>query len=668
MAGKSAVMAGFRPRPALCGSGPLQCPRRAQAVKDSRGKGRRTENIRAYILSIRKQPRYSRLLPLLVFLAPLIVYSVTLTAGFVYDDNVQVLTNPWIRDPGRIPELFVSSTMSFLRGQTANTYRPVFYIIYMAEYRLFGLSPWGWHLVNLLLHSLNALVVYRLAALLIRDGAGLAGEDSVRSGSMAGPLTAGLFFGLHPVNSEVVSWVGTIPELFFTLMVLTALILYIRAEGAGGRRPLYLGLSAACFAVGLYSKETAMSLIILIPLYELIRRGLWGCVRRWRVFILYLVPAVVYMVMRTYALGGMTQMSLIKMTPYEGLLNVPALVARYLGKLILPMGLTIIYDFEPVRSAAEPLFIIGLIACCAFAALVYYARKNRREVFFLLWILVPILPVLYMPILSVGGFADRYLYLSTAGFACLAGLVTARAEAGQQGRLLTPRALRAAAAVILAVYAAAAFSRGLVWRNDLTLWSDTVKKSPASPNALYNLAWTLHKRDKPGDKDRALALYEEALRIKPDKEDAHYNAALIYQERRQYRKALEHFLASLRLRPDYSTTYYNIAAILQAMGRTKRAIEFYEGALRIDPAYEDAHYNLAWAYQDMGRYDKALVHYREVLKINPGSVDALYNMGVIYEEQGRPADALAKYKRALAIDPSYGPARVRAARLGSKAD
>jgi Tfp pilus assembly protein PilF len=332
------------------------------------------------------------------------------------------------------------------------------------------------------------------------------------------------------------------------------------------------------------------------------------------------------------------------------------------------MGLTIIYDFEPVRSASEPLFIIGLLACGAFAALAFYARKNRRVLFFLLWILVPILPVLYMPILSVGGFADRYLYLSTVGFACLAGLIVARAGERQGGWILTPAMTTTLAAVIIVVYAGAAFSRGLVWRNDLTLWSDTVKKSPQSPNALYNLAWTLHQRAEPGDKDRALALYEEALRIKPNKEDAHYNAALIYQERGQYRKALEHFLASLRLRPDYSTTYYNIAMTLQTMGRTKRAIEFYEGALRIDPAYEDAHYNLAWAYQDMGRYDKALVHYREVLRLNPRSVDALYNMGVIYEEQGRAREALAQYMRALAIDPSYGPARLRASRLRSKAN
>ncbi len=620
----------------------------------------RTGNLRS------RKSLFIRQIPLLVvFLAPFIVYSVTLAAGFVYDDNVQILTNPWIRDPGKIPRLFVSSTMSFLPGRTANTYRPVFYIVYMAEYMVFGLRAWGWHLVNIILHSLNAVAVFVLASLFMQKDRGL-GPGLSRPGrgwAVTSAVAAGLFFGLHPVNSEVASWVGTIPELVFTLMVLTAMVLYILAIDRGKRPGLFLALSLGSFTVGLYSKETAMALIIILPLYEFIRGGIRGCLGRWKVLALYLVPAVIYMVMRTYALGGMTQMSLIKMTPYEGLLNVPALVARYLGKLILPMGLTIIYDFEPVRSALAPLFFAGLMGCAAFAALVYCLRKDRRKVFFLIWILVPLLPVLYMPILSVGGFADRYLYLSTAGFGCFLGISICEMGSRPGNKGLSPSLLTIVLALVLALYAGASVKRGLVWRNDLTLWSDTIKKSPRSPYVLYNLAWTLHKRDLPGDKDRALELYEKALKIRPDKEDAHYNAALIYQERGQYRKALQHFMASLRLKPYYSTTYYNIAMIYQAEGRIADALRFYKGAIIVDPRNEDAHYNLAWLYQDIGDYKNALTHYTEVLRLNPRSVDAHFNMGLIYEAEGRSDLAAREYTKALSIDPGYGPAILGMKRL-----
>ena len=605
---------------------------------------------------------WTRLLPpIVIFLASFLVYAVTLRAGFVYDDNVQVLSNPWIRDLSKVPLFFVSSTMSFLPGQPANTYRPVFYIVYTAEYLLFGTDPLGWHLVNITMHALNALAVYALASVVLARRSG-SGEHG-RPGPMgrAAPLLAGLVFGLHPLNSEVASWVGAVPELVFTLMVLSAFILYVLAGRSGKKRTL-VSASLACFTVALFSKETAMALIIIIPLYELTRLGLAGGLRRWRHYAPYLVPAALYMAMRTYALGGMTQMRLMKMTAYEGVLNVFPLVARYLGKLILPRGLTIIYSFEPVHSALEPMFLLGLLGCAAFAALVYLLRRMDRETFFLLWIIVPLLPVLYMPVLSVGGFADRYLYLSTAGFACFWASLYQRALGRGGGRR---RALGAtlAALAVLAAYTGASVQRGLVWSSDLTLWTDAVKKSPKSPNALYNLAWTLHRRGLPGDKDRALGLYEEAVRIKPDKEDAHYNAALIYQERGEYGKALEHYAASLRSNPGSSSTYYNMAMIYQAEGLSSRAIEFFRAAVRADPRNEDALYNLAWSYQDAGEYDKALEIYNEVVGLDPSSVDAHFNMGVIYEERGMNDRAVNEYRRALSLNPGYGPARFRLQRL-----
>jgi len=613
----------------------------------------------------------SHVAPAIVFLAPLIIYSITLTAGFVYDDNVQIITNPWIRDPGRIPDLFVSSTMSFIPGGTANTYRPVFYIIYMAEYLAFGLRAGARHILNIVIHSMNALAVYFLAALFIRDRAQArvergettaASPEEEKRWTIGGPLLAGLVFGLHPVNSEVACWVGAIPELVFTLMVLAAFILYLLTSDSTKKHPLYTAASLASFTVALFSKETAMALIIIIPLYELTRHGR-KCLRRWKVFALYLLPAIIYMIMRTYALGGVTQMSLMKMTFYEGLLNVLPLIARYLGKLLVPAGLTIIYSFEPVHSALEFMFIIGVIACSLFAALIYSLRRRKDEVFFLLWILVPLLPVLYMPILSVGGFAERYLYLSTVGLACFAGLLVSRLPRWQRWDKNKAALLIPLVVIVLLAYSGASLKRAFVWRNDYNLWNDTIKKSPHSPNVLYNLAWTLHKRGGPGDKDRALGLYEEALRIQPAKEEAHYNAALIYQERDEYEKALEHFSASARLKPNSSTTYYNMAMILQAEGRLSRAIELYEQALRVDPANEDAHYNLAWAYQERGNYGKAVLHYRKVLRINPRSADAHYNMGVIYEEEGLARRALGEFQKALSIDPGYGPAILGMKRL-----
>jgi len=610
------------------------------------------------VLKIRKIITHPYLLPSLVFLIPLIIYSITLTGTFVYDDNVQIIGNPWIRDPGKIPALFISSTMGFKSGQTANTYRPIFYIIYMAEYFVFGLKPWGWHLVNIVLHSMNSLAVFTLVSLLsVQKESPAPEEKSLLQRRFAAPFFAALVFALHPVNSEVVAWVGAIPELVYTLMLLCAFNLYILAEKTSKRAVLYRIASVASFTIALFSKETAMALIIIIPLYEITRLG-YGALRRWKIYLCYLLPAILYMFMRTYALGGMTQMSLIKMTPYEGLLNVTPLVARYIGKLILPLGLSIVYSFEPVRSATDIMFIIGLLVSAALGLIIYYMKDKKDELFFLLWILIPLLPVLYMPILSVGGFADRYLYLSTAGFASFISLLIFRALEGIWGDNKHKKIVNSAMVLMLLLYSAGCVQRAFVWHNDISLWSDAVTKSPSSHNVLYNLGWALHQRGNPGDLESALKWYEEAIRIEPNKEEAHYNAAMIYKEKGNNGMALKHFMASLRLKPS-ATTCYHIASIYQAIGQTSKAIVFFKQAIVLEPEDQDSLYNLAWAYQDMDDYKNALINYRKVVKLDPDSSDAHYNMGIIFEDLGNRREALGEFQAALAADPGYGAARLK---------
>ncbi|MFQ5427999.1 MAG: hypothetical protein ACE5EZ_03365 [Thermodesulfobacteriota bacterium] len=148
------------------------------------------------------------ILPALVFLIPLVLYSITLTTGFVYDDEAQVVDNPWIRDPGKIPTIFVSSTMAFLKGHKANAYRPVFYLLCMAKYLIFGLRPWAWHLVNVVLHCMNALALYFLASIFFsRQKTATPDKDATRPWALA-PLFTTLVFALHPIKSEVAAWWG----------------------------------------------------------------------------------------------------------------------------------------------------------------------------------------------------------------------------------------------------------------------------------------------------------------------------------------------------------------------------------------------------------------------------------------------------------------------------
>ncbi|MFQ5442300.1 MAG: tetratricopeptide repeat protein, partial [Thermodesulfobacteriota bacterium] len=381
----------------------------------------------------------------------------------------------------------------------------------------------------------------------------------------------------------------------------------------------------------------------------------------------YFLTASLYMLLRTYALGGVMQGKEIDLTMYDALINVFPLIARYVGKLFVPVGLSAVYSYDMAHSITEPGVIVGFLAALAVFVILFLVRMKKTVFFFLCWIFVPLLPVLYIPAVSVGGFADRYLYLSTAGFAVILGVVVLRIismpvkggvrdgeRRGEKSRKVSI-SVAAAALGLLAVYSAASVGRSRVWRNDYNLWSDAVIKSPGSANAHYNLGWALHREAR---YDRAEAEYKKALDITPDKEKAHYNLALIYNEKGDYVNAVKHFKESIRLKPASIDAYAHLAIIYHKTGRVSDAVYLYKIALRLEPENDDIQYNLARAYQDRGDYPNAMYHYKEAVRLNPGGADAHYNMGIIYGKLNLPDRAAAEFSAALSIDPDFSAARV----------
>lgn len=615
-----------------------------------------------------ERQKHRAILLILLFLIPFAVYSGNLAGDFVYDDNVQVFKNPWITDPGFIPDILTSSSMSFSEGRQANTYRPTIYLLYMAEYQVFGLKPWGFHLVNNILHSINVLLVFLVAARLMAGGDERRGrgERTRPATGLRAPFLVALVFALHPINSEVVTWVAAVPELLYTMFLLISFYLYVKARDRGGvfKNPLCFASSIVCFFLALLSKETAMALIVLIPVYEFSMTGLAavigrGCRRMWSAWLVYFVAALVYMAIRTSAIGGLLQVKGFELTAYENVLNVFPLVARYLGKLILPVGLSAIYSFLPVHSLFEPMAIIGIISSLILVGLVVISRSRSTLFFGFFWIFIPLMPVLYMPAVSAGGFADRYLYLPSMGFAMVAVLfaesVLARYRGPSAGGALSALAVFLAGGTLL-LYTAGSIKRSIVWRDDYSLWSDTVEKSPGSANAQYNLGWKLHKM---GRLDEAVERYKTALGLNPNKDEAHSNLAIIYSAKGEKKSALKHYGEVLRIKPASPAVYYEMAIIYQSIGSGTEPIALYKEAIRLNPAYENAHYNLGWTYQSIGDYANAVAEYNEVIRLNRQSADAHYNLGLVYIRMKMWDKAAVHFKAVMDIAPGYPGARER---------
>jgi tetratricopeptide (TPR) repeat protein len=542
------------------------------------------------------------------------VYANTLYNGFVYDDNGQILNNPWIKDFRFLPDIFTRSVWSFQAAPTmSNYYRPLMHVVALVNYHLFGFAPWGFHLVNVLLHAGTTVLVFLLAgALAPAPTAAPGAPPATRAAALLSlPFVAALLFAVHPIHTEVVAWVAAVPELSFTLFVLLSLLMYV-APGSNALRSRVLSVGA--FFVALLCKETALMLLPLLAAYDVafpvrgrrLSQYLGG-------YLPYVLAAGAYLPLRLHALGSFAPvLPLHTLQSYSYVANVFPLFVKYLGKLLFPFNLNAFHTYQPIGSLAEARGLFALLATGGYLLLAALAYARNRLVFFALALVaVPLLPAFSVPAFSQAPFSERYLYLPSVGFVLLLGVAfdwLRRRPAPSAGAAL------ALVAALTGAYALQTIARNPVWKDDLTLFEDTVRKSPDAeiPRGMLGIALT-----KAGRFDDAEAAFHAVLKLNPDSANAHYNLGL---------------------------------ALLKK-GAAAAAIPAFEKALALTPDDTDAHRFLAIACAQVGRYEEALAHYRRHDRSSTASFDAYVNLGRDLENRGDPAGAIALYRHALARDP-----------------
>jgi protein O-mannosyl-transferase len=434
------------------------------------------------------------------------LYAMTMRNGFVTDDNMQILQNSFVKDPQDLSQAFRGDVWWFANQRAttfhrgSNYYRPLQILAYTAEYALFGERTWAWHLVNILLNATVVTLVYLLLLLL---------SDTHFA------FWAALCFALHPMHTEVVAWIASMPELLCAIFLFGAAIFYHRARSSV--KPAWsLLLSAIFFVLALFSKETALLFPLILVAYEYLYRGV--DLRELKRSALWILPSLgivtAYVFLRIAALGGFAPYSIGqrgRLSPWELFLAIPPLILRYVGKLIVPIGMNYFYSF-PLHTTLSWASIGGwaLLAFLASAILMLRARQPLLS-FSLAWFLLTLAPALSLNTVGENFFTERYLYIPSLGFSVIAAW--ACLWLFRKSHANTAKVLLAGLAAAISIFYAAQIERRIpAFHDNFVLGLLTVQQSPNAAIMQAGLATLYYER---GDLDLALEHGLRAVALNP---------------------------------------------------------------------------------------------------------------------------------------------------------
>jgi len=558
-------------------------------------------------------------------------YGAVVKGDFIWDDPNLVGNNVAIKDISRAGRIFTQDVEAGAGGAT-RFYRPLLTLSFMVDYARVGLDPSGYHITNILLHVFAAWALFWFLGVLFKD--------------LRLALLAAVFFVVHPVHTEAVSYISGRSDPLVLIFFLTAFVFYVKSV----RRPslwadLGLGMAYAC---ALLSRESALVFLVLAL------AGVHGILRekvRGRSIVILIAVTAAYGVVRARVFQGAFPMP--EALPFaQRWPGAFVAVVHYLRLLIWPFDLHMEYGM-PVFSPLHPKVLAGVFLLGGLAGGVVWSRRRDPIVAFALaWFLIGLAPVLnFIPLNAY--MAEHWLYLPSVGFVLLLALFVRRLSAGPAGVL----AARALAAGLLLFFLALTIRQNIAyWRVPKLFYETTLKFAPQSSRLMTNLG---HVYQGEGRLEEAEALYRKAIAIDPRHEIRAYSGlGAVYQRMGRNEEAIAVTRAGIAAAPGFAELYSNLGAVYEREGRTDEALAAFRKAVALYPDSAVAQMNLGVL---LSRREDAVVDaiacFRKAIVLNPHFPEAYHNLANLYMRLQSPAEAVELYKKALALRPQYAAAR-----------
>jgi protein O-mannosyl-transferase len=611
-----------------------------------------------------------------------IAYSNTFHVPFQFDDYPNIINELSIR----------LHTMTFhwlgqLIKNIKDSIRFFAYFTFALNYYFGKFDVFGYHLVNLLIHITSGILLYWLLLVTLNLP-----SLKERYGPIAFPIAlfSTLLFISHPIQTQSVTYIVQRMASMAGMFYLLAMLLYVKGRlSLERKRSLFWAGAALSYLLGLFTKENVAILPLFIALYEFYFFQNFDLSTKRKKTLIYLVGAVLLLGVLGLLFWGKRYFDVIiegykirDFTLTERLLTQFRVVLYYVTLLLYPhpSRFNLDHDFPLSKGTLDPpttllsiLIVVGLIGYS-----IWTAKKRPLLSYCILWYFGNL--VIESSIIPLEMVFEHRLYLPAIGpFVLFATLVVKGWEEIKERLRLrlredtTRRRLPAETSfgvqapktdmaggwrdyplwglflVVTVLLVWGSYERNKIWRSEITLWEDCVKKSPNKNRPHYNLGLNYYNK---GRYQKSIEAYKKAIHIKPNEPDSYNNLGQAHRALRSYQEAIEAYQKAIQIKPNYSFALINLGETFVEMGRYQEAIETLKKAIQLKPNDAGIYQNMGVAYRRIGRYREAIEAYQEAIRLKPDISDAYNNLGLAYYSLNRCQEATEAFKNAIRLKPN----------------
>ncbi len=573
----------------------------------------------------------------LFLLIAVAIYSNTFHSPFVFDDGPSITRNPTIKHI----ENFLGNSTGYDKYPT----RFIGYLTFAINYSIGAFDPFGYHVLNMAIHVGNALLVFFIVLITSSTSFMKKSLSEVRARDIS--LTAGLLFLVHPVQTQAVTFIVQRLTSLTTLFFLLSVFYYAKARLLSNDGPnhskrkflLYFACSFISCVLAMKTKEISFTLPVVLFVYECF---FFDGPFRKRAF--FLLPFLITSLIIPLSLIGidaptgkiLTDISAITrvqtdISRWDYFLTQLSVIVTYIRLLFFPIHQNLDYDYPVYHSLFQPrvlfctaflLILFGISIWCYLRSRRTASAAHRGISFGIIWFFVTLsVESSLIPIEDV--IFEHRIYLPSIGAFLSLGMA-----ASMIPRIWNRTAWIWALIIVTAAFSAATYKRNTTWKDDLALWSDNVKKSPAKARPHYNLGNSYYLR---GMMERSIREFENAIQIDPGYADAYLNLGVAYASTGEVEKAMTALHKAIQMNPTDAESHYNLGLLYSNKGLGHLAIEQYKKALTLNPDSVNARNNLGIALAESGRIDEAIGQFQEGLILHPGDEDLRKNLENAYE-------------------------------------